>query len=164
MKIMNDNILIRLITEQDLIDNKNEILEMLNENYRINFPHRGDLSVFANTNYSDMKKFSEDGLAIILGAFMNGKTIGFLWAYKRIFLGEPRIHISHVVVNSRYRGNGIGTKMMALVERLALQEDINIIELITTSENLQTIQFYENCGLNITRVQFEKNLGEKNDN
>lgn len=164
MKIIDKDIIVRLVNDIDLENNSNEFIELLNENYCINFPHRDNLSDFVDVNFYDMRKFNRDGSALIIGSFIDEKIIGFLWAYKRIFLGESKLHISHVVVNSEFRGFGIGTSMINQLEKLALEKDIKVIELLTTSENTNTIQFYKNYGFNVTRLQLEKNLGEINDN
>lgn len=159
-----ESIGIRLINEFDVSDNSKEFIELLKDNYLINFPNIEDPSNFAVASFVDIKKFIEDGSALIIGAFLEKKVIGFLWAYRRVFLGETRLHISHIVVNSEFRGYGIGSRMIKYVEKLAIEKDIRTIELLTTSENENTIQFYNNHGFNMSRVKFEKNLGEKNDN
>lgn len=164
MNIINKDIIVRLVNEIDLENNSKEFIGLLNENYHINFPHRNDLSDFVDKNIYDMRKFNKDGSALIIGSFLDEKVIGFLWAYERIFLGESKLHISHIVVNSEFRGFGIGTSMINHLEKLALEKDIKVIELLTTSVNTNTIQFYKNYGFNVTRLQLEKNLGEINDN
>lgn len=159
-----DDIYIRLVNEIDLYNNSKEINELLEDNYVINFPKQKNFSEFVDLNFNDLKKYQKDGTAIIIGAYLNQKIIGILWAYRRKFLGEERLHISHIIVNSTFRGYGIGSRMIYYLEKYALKKGIIIIELLTSSENTNTIQFYNKNGFKITRIQFEKNLGDNGDN
>ena len=163
LKIDDRNIIVRLIGSKDLDDYSDEFIKLLSENYSTNFPRNGDLSNHALESYNDMIRFCKDGSALVLGVFSDVCLVGFLWAYKRIFLGEPRLHISHIVVHSNYRGQGIGTKLIHFLEEVATEKKIKIIELLTSSENTAAVSFYKTCGYQVTRVQFEKDLGIEND-
>ncbi len=164
MEIITNSIVIRKVTNEDLIVNKDEIINLLIDNYQINFPDRNGLDIFAENNYANMIKYNLDNTAIIYGAFSEDTIIGFLWAYRKLFLGEKRIHIGHIIVGSHYRGNKIGSRLMNSLEIHAIEEQIYTIELMTTSSNIKTINFYKSKGFNISRVQFEKKLGDKDDN
>lgn len=155
---------IGFISEVDINENSIEIIELLNNNYLINFPNHYGLSSFVISNFNDMKKYINNGSALVVGAYSEEKVIGFLWAYRRLFLGEERLHISHIVVDATFRGHGIGSRMIDFIEQHALKNEIKTIELLTTSTNEKTIKFYNKHGFSVTRVQFEKNLGEKDDN
>jgi len=159
-----ENIKIGFLNEVELNKNSKEIIELLNVNYSINFPNHYDFCNFSNSNYNDMKKFISNGSALVVGAYSGSKIIGFLWAYKRLVLGDERLHISHIVVGSAFRGCGIGSRMIEFIEQYAFENGIKIIELLTTSKNERTMEFYSKNGYIVTRVQFEKNLGEKDDN
>jgi len=115
---------IQPIELNDLYDYKKVILDLLYENYSVNFPDRSELEKYALKSYKDMVKFCEDKSAIIFGAYEDGTIVGFLWAYSREFLGENRIHLGHIVVNSIYRGKGIGTLMIDSLEKYAIQKKI----------------------------------------
>lgn len=159
-----EDVSIGFVSEVELNENSKEIIELLNDNYLINFPNHHDLLNFAISNFNDMKKFINNGSAIVVGAYSEKKIIGFLWAYRRMFLGEERLHISHIVVDVKFRGFGIGSRMIDSIEQYASKNEIKTIELITTSTNEKTIEFYNKHGFSVTRVQIEKNLGEKDDN
>lgn len=164
MAINREDVNIKFVCEVDLNENSKEIIKLLNDNYLINFPNHHDLISFAISNFSDMKKFVNNGSALVVGAYAGKKLLGFLWAYKRIVLGEERLHISHIIVDAEYRGYGIGTKMIDFIEQYTLMNEIKIIELVTSRNNERTIEFYNKHGFSVTRVQFEKNLGEQDDN
>lgn len=149
---------IKMIIGVDLEKNRDILIELLNENNRINFPDRSDLEKFAINNYQDMVRFNKDNSAILIGAYLNGTIVGFIWAYRRDFFGEKRIHVGHIVVDSKMRGRGLGTKLMDSLEKLSIQEEIFKIDLMTTFTNETTMNFYKAKDFSITRVQLEKKL------
>ncbi|MBS4030271.1 MAG: GNAT family N-acetyltransferase [Clostridiales bacterium] len=155
---------IRLISETDLIRNKNILIHLLEDNLKNNFPNINNLTKFVVSGYEDMVRFKQNNSAILIGAFEEETIIGFLWAYKRDVLGEKRMHVGHIVVNSAVRSCGIGLKLLKKLEYLSRQECIKKLELMTTVKNESTIKFYTSYGFSIVRVQLEKELGETDDN
>ncbi|MGB4660428.1 MAG: GNAT family N-acetyltransferase [Mobilitalea sp.] len=164
MHLANENIEIRLITEADLIENREKIIDLLEENLKINFPTLNNLKNYAISGYEDMLCFSQDKTAILIGAFDRKTTIGFLWAYKRTLLGEDRIHLDHIVVDATIRAVGIGSRLLRVLEEIAIDKGILKIELMTTIENENTMRFYKSKGFSTTRVLLEKELGGTDDN
>lgn len=158
MECQPSEIEIRMISGVDLEKNRNILIELLNENNEINFPDRSDLEKFAINNYQDMVRFNKDNSAILVGAYLNGTIVGFIWAYRRDFFGEKRIHITHIVVDSKIRGRGVGTKLMDTLEKLSIQEEIFKIDLMTTFTNENAMNFYKAKDFSIARVQLEKKL------
>lgn len=154
------NVKIRYITEKDLIRYEDEIIELIEDNLNINFPNINKLTEFAISGYKDMIRFKRDNSAILIGAFEEDMIIGFLWAYVRNILGEIRIHIDHIIVDSKARSKGIGTKLLNNLENLSREKGIKKIELMTTLENESTMKFYNSKGFSTVRVQLEKKLGE----
>jgi ribosomal protein S18 acetylase RimI-like enzyme len=158
------DIVFRPVKTEDLQKNPDEITRLLYESYRLNFPGKGGLHEFAESRYKDMIRFCKDGSAMLIGAFVDRKIIGFLWAYKRSFLGETRLHISEIAVDSAYRGQGVGTKLLDCIERIAFDEGIQTMELMATKENENVIRFYEKQGFYVTRLQFEKKVKDRGEN
>ncbi|MDF2588410.1 MAG: hypothetical protein K0S41_2251 [Anaerocolumna sp.] len=159
MKENNNPIVIKVLDEMDLCNHKDILIKLLLENYKLNFPDYKNLDRFANANYVDMVRFTADKSAIILGAYENNQFLGFIWGYRKEFLNEKRIHIDHIVVQSQSRGKGIGTKLINQLEDIAKKEGIQCIDLVTSLNNENTVQFYNSKGFSMTRVQFEKKLG-----
>jgi ribosomal protein S18 acetylase RimI-like enzyme len=165
MDLENRKIEVRLISVEDLIENKNFMIDLLEDNLNINFPNMSNLSKYAINGYNDMLRFKKDNSAILIGAFDNDeKIIGFIWAYTREILGERRVHIGHIVVNSEVRSGGIGSKLLKCLEDYSIRENIKKIDLMTTFENEKTMKFYKANGFSIVRVQLEKELGDIDDN
>jgi len=126
---------------------------------RINLPGVEDPAELAGTGYDDMVRFHQDGSAVLIGAFEESVVVGLLWAYRRDVLGERRIHIGHVIVESTARSNGIGARLLRRLEDVATAEGIKSLELMTTIANEKAIGFYEANGFVAARVQLEKKLG-----
>jgi len=155
---MNKSIEIRLISEDDLIRNKNVLINLLEDNIRINFPETGDLAELVNSSYNDMLRFLNDGSAILIGAFKGAAIVGFLWAYRREVFGEQRLHVGHIIVSSMERSGGIGTRLLNSLEVIAGEKGIRKLELMTTAANEKTMKFYKSNGFVTVRVQLEKEL------
>jgi len=155
---MDKTIEIRLISEDDLIRNKNVLISLLEDNIRINFPGIGDLAEPVNSNYNNMRRFLNDGSAILIGAFKGTAIAGFIWAYRREVFGEQRLHVGHIIVNSMERSGGIGTRLLNSLEVIASEKGIRKLELMTTVANEKTMKFYKSNGFVAVRVQLEKEL------
>ena len=104
---------VRKLTEEDLDRYHNEIVKFIYENLNINLPFIKEKEELAKEKYIDIVRFNKDGSAILYGAFEE-TMIGFLWAYEREVLGEKRLHLTHLIVDSNVRGKGIGS---ALIEK-----------------------------------------------
>ncbi len=175
---------IRYLTQEDLIRYESILVRLLEENMQINFPEYtkrladdayepspdNKQTVYRKPEYfhsyvtkalQDMKDYQSTGSAILIGAFSAGRIIGFLWAYRRQFLKERRIHISHIIVNKEERSGGVGSAMLLFLEEMARKEGITKLELVTSAGNEATLRFYAAKGFLITRHQLEKVLADE---
>lgn len=158
-KPIDENIDIRFISENDLLKDEKIIKELLDENFKINFLGIDNFNKYVNDGYQNMLRFQRDGSAILIGAYIGATITGFLWAYRREVLGEQRLHIGHIVVNSCARSRGIGTRLLNKLEIFANENGIKKIELMTSVENENTMKFYQSNGFETVRVQLEKEIG-----
>lgn len=155
---------IRLLNKNDIVNNDKKVKELIGENLKLSLTNIGELSKLAKETYENLLEFIDDNSAILVGTIKENEIIGFIWAYKRDFHGEARIHISHIIVDSKIRSAGIGKKMLDLLEDIALENKIKKLELIATAANERTLKFYEKNNFQIARLQFEKELGDLNEN
>lgn len=160
MQIQQNKMQIRYINKDDLVFFKNDLIYLLADNIAINFPNKINQNEFAIKSYHEMVKFYDDGSAIIIGVFEYEKLFGFIWAYKKIFFGERRVHISHIIVKEEGRGKGLGSKLLHYFEKEVVRMGIHQIELLTSCNNINTIAFYKSKGFNKTRIQLEKYLND----
>ena len=91
----------------------------------------------------------------------NGELIG----YSEIFLSENSAKLGRVLIGEeKYRGNGIGTKIVnSLIEIIKTEFRENIIELNVFDWNVGAIKCYEKVGFEINpNKKFERTInGEK---
>ena len=129
------------------------------ENLNINLSFIKEKEELAKEKYIDIVRFNKDGSAILYGAFEE-TMIGFLWAYEREVLGEKRLHLTHLIVDSNVRGKGIGSALIKKLHVAALERKVSKIELWATMSNENAVSFYKKCGFDIKRVQMEMEMGE----
>ena len=105
------------------------------------------MSHHVNEPHPDAVARSE-AVKAILGAFVDGQCAGYI-VYSR---GLARI--AQLVVDSRYRANGIGSRLLTEMEReLVPGEKMQVINL--DSSLVETVQFFKNRGFQHVLSQYE---------
>ncbi|MGD9678852.1 MAG: GNAT family N-acetyltransferase [Vulcanibacillus sp.] len=160
MKNKNE-VIIRKINKIDLEKNKIRIVNLLIDNYKINFPDRPYQKKLSLTNYNEMNYYLQNKSALIFAAFDEKNLIGFLWAYKKKLLGETRVHVDHIIIENKSRGKGIGGELMRSIEEYSKKMKIGKIELMTSVENKKSINFYKSKGYSTERVLMTKEILKK---
>lgn len=99
---------------------------------------------------SRFERFTKnDGYGIAV-AVSEEKLIGFVaWSVSSVFvLDKVRFHIEGLVVDKRYRGCGIGKKLMLFVEDIAREFSPAIIDLTSGLRRAKdgSHEFYKNLG------------------
>lgn len=107
---------------------------------------------------NEIFKYMENDSSIVLASIFENKLVGVLWSYKRVFMEEKRIYINTLIIKDDYRGMGIGKDLMTEIERVALENNINTIDVSTSTFKTGAISFYENLGYTSERIQFKKDL------
>lgn len=146
------------VTEKILEEYKEKIIDLLFENLKTSLPFLNDMNALAFNEYNELRKYIENDLAILYGAIENEDLVGILWAYKKTFLNEPRVHIRDLIVDINYRRNGVGKLLESQLNRDLNEESIKTIELMATVENSGAIEFYKSAGYEVARVQLIKRL------
>ncbi|MDO9556280.1 MAG: GNAT family N-acetyltransferase [Coriobacteriia bacterium] len=149
---------VRRITEADIVRNETVLSDLLADNFESNMPFVENPVQLAGTEYDRMLGYQRDGSAILIGAFDEMDIVGFVWAYRREVLGQPRLHVGHIVVDSRTRSRGVGAALLKALEEMARAEGIPRLELMASVDNERTIRFYESNGFATVRVQLEKEM------
>lgn len=108
--------------------------------------------------YNNIVKYLIDGSAIVIGAFDKDNLIGLHWAYETNVLNERRLHSSFDIVNEKYRGQGIGTAMFKMLEKICIERNIHIIEAMVTCANEVAMKYHEKNGFTIERVKVSKHI------
>jgi len=103
------------------------------------------------------RKRQEKGLSLLLAdhperfvlvAEKNGQIIGMCTAQVVISTAEggEAALVEDVVVANGYRGQGIGKRLMATLEKWANQRGIRRLQLLADRENVQALAFYDRLG------------------
>ena len=79
----------------------------------------------------------------LIFAIIDDKYVGYTLTH----LGDEDAWISNVFVDSKYRGNGIGTKLMDETRAMCLDEDMATVGLNVISNNVEAIKLYKKFGL-----------------
>jgi len=136
---------------------RNIILDLLWDNYKINFPKYIIKKSYCNKKINELLIYLKENKAVIFGAF-NNNLCGFVWVYTRDFFGKKHLHINHIVVKENFRREGIGRNLINRIEEYCKENNIFNIELMVSKSNLEAIKFYKDKGFNIERVKFVKKI------
>jgi mycothiol synthase len=101
----------------------------------------------------------------VILALDKGNVIGYCWAESECGLepstGRPRGRIYMLGVDSRYRGRGLGKKLLRMGLLHLKKQGSELIEITVDTQNTVAIALYESLGFHICRetVWYEKALG-----
>lgn len=98
----------------------------------------------------------------ILCAYLDGVLVGSLMGIVcQDFVGEcrPFMVIENVIVSGRARKQGVGTRLMQEIERLARQQDCAYIIFVSGEERKEAHRLYERLGYRDEKAEgFRKHL------
>ena len=86
------------------------------------------------------------GQDLIYVADSDGETIGFV----SVELYPDYVYIDDIAVTERFRGMGIGTKLIGLAERYAVERNVPSAVLHVTRTNISARYFYQRLGYTVT--------------
>lgn len=144
--------IIRKVEVKDVINNENELKILLREMLELKF---GKCENKILEVYDNMKKFIEDGSAILVGAFEKERIIGFIWAYT---IREKTYHINYFAVDKDNRRLGIGQKLLDELYEIAKENKIEIIELLVEAHNENAIKKYKKNEFDEKYIKMEKKI------
>jgi ribosomal protein S18 acetylase RimI-like enzyme len=82
-------------------------------------------------------------------ALLDERLVGFVSAaiYKTFFHSHGTLLINELVVDTAERGKGIGGKLLQTLLEIARSDQMNQIEVETSTDNQKAIEFYKKYGL-----------------
>lgn len=86
------------------------------------------------------------GLDLIYVAESDGETVGFV----SVELYPDHVYIDDIAVTERFRGMGIGTKLIGLAERYAVERKVPSAVLHVERTNILARYFYQRLGYTVT--------------
>lgn len=153
---------ISVMAREDYLNHFDAFYELFAENTRGHVIDQEIKDEYILQKAKEIHHYMETGDVLLLGMFDDSKLIGFLWAYKRIFLEELRYYINSLIVSDLYRGQGLGRLMIIELEKIAIQSGVHVIDVSTATFKTDAIRFYENLGFVSERIQLRKQINRNN--
>lgn len=148
------NLSIREATNNDL---DKRLLKVFIEGYRYHQTGRPD--IFANISDEELKhdliKNLERLSTIVI--LDNDIIVGYL-SYIIKERHSKKIDVDQLVIDERYRGQGLGKKLMEEVKSIAIKNGCDRIELNCWLFNENALAMYEHIGFSKQRIIYEMSL------
>ena len=145
------------IREATINDLDKGLLNVFIEGYR--FHQNGRPDIFSNisdeTLKDDLIKNFETLLTIVI--LDNDAIVGYL-SYKIKERRTKKLYIDQLVIIEKYRGKGLGKKLMDEVKNIAIKNNCDRIELDCWMFNENALSMYEHIGFNRQRIIYEMPL------
>lgn len=150
---------IRQLSLNDYKVYKKEIKNMMKEIYSSNFNVSiHDLRKTTSEKTENLEKYLVDGSAILIGCINETNLIAFAWLYVHKYFKEKRIHINQIVVNSSFRGKGIGKKIMIEIEKEASRMAADSIDLFVMESNEIALELYDSLSFKTEKRYMVKKM------
>lgn len=96
-------------------------------------------------------------------AVMSGQMVGMSTLTLKPIPTEKTAYVDDVVVRPEARGQGVATKLMALLETFAIENGYRQLQLTSSDRRVEAIQLYEGLGFILKDTNFFiKDLGPGN--
>lgn len=153
---MSTNLTFRLAT----IDDLPEIISMLADDV-YGSTRENSASIVSEKYLNAFKKIQADPNQELTVAEINGNKVAtFQLTYIQYlnFEGALRAQIEAVRTHSKYRGQGIGTQVLAYAIHRAKEKGCHLIQLTSDKRRLEAIKFYEKLGFKASHEGFKLKL------
>lgn len=149
-----------IIREATLGDLDRGLLDVFIEGYR--YHQNGRPDVFADISDETLKEdlisnFENLSTIVILD---NDVVVGYL-SYKIKGKHSKKLNVDQLVIAEKYRGKGLGKRLMEEVKNIALNSNCDRIELNCWMFNDSALKMYEHIGFNRQRIMYEMSLKNK---
>ena len=137
---------------------KNEIYRLFKENIQ---GHEEKILIsdkYMKTKFAELESYFKSNKLIFISCEFENNIIGFLQAYERIFIEEKRIYINSFIIEDKYRNYGIGNALLKKLEEIAIQRNINVLDVGTSTFKENTINFYKKNNFLPERIQLRKEI------
>ncbi len=155
------NIKYRRSIKEDIPSINNLFIEMVNTvNGRM---EKSGIEAYNNLNngYEEgyLDNFYLDDNNVIFVAEDNGQVIGFISINN--YKDKGYIYLDDYSVSEKYRGKGIGSKLMNMAFEFALEQGVEEVITHVVSANKESIKFYKNKGFSFLEEQDRRLLIKK---
>ena len=137
---------------------KSQIEELFNSSVKMNFASYPIKASYGKEKCEEVIRYLQDGSAIVFAAIERRKMYGWVWCHEINRLGKRRLHIAEIAVFEEFQHQGIGGKLLNMVEEYAVEHDISEIDLFVTLSNKSAVLFYEKTSYEPERCLMKKKL------
>ena len=143
---------IRLLGADDARKYAKAIIEMLRDNYMVNYPDLHISVSYCSEKFEKLITYIGEENAFIWAAFLEGRITGFAWTFKHDYFGEKRLHINHIFVKEEYRLKGVARSLMIAVRQWTKRNGIHCQDLYVRKDNSAAIALYNNLGFETEKI------------
>lgn len=143
---MNQNLHVKLV-EDTTSENITFLLQQLNPQLELALIKKRQKEMFEFDNY------------ICFGLYLNDTLIGITcaWIMVRIYCGK-QIEIDNVILDKNYQSKGYGNILLKYIEKWAIDNNCETIELNAYVQNSRSHKFYFHNDYKILGFHFQKKL------
>jgi GNAT superfamily N-acetyltransferase len=108
-----------------------------------------DGEVIINEDIINREFFSDSSNVEVIFAEVNSKKVGFALYFHTFstFIGKRGVYIEDLYIEPEFRKQGIGTKLLSHIAKIAVEKCYGRIELACLDWNTKSIAFYESIGM-----------------
>lgn len=150
---------IRELTLSD-IKYKSNLMMLLKIAFLNSFENIKFIDILSEQKVDSLFCYLKDQNARCLIAIEEDKVIGMCWFFKIEELGQKMYHINNISVEKLYQGKGIAKKFINILEKICLEEGVNLIDLKVSSINTKALEFYEKNKFLAERIIMRKKVGK----
>ena len=145
------------IREATINDIDNGLLDVFIAGYR--YHQNGRPDIFSNisneTLKEDLIRYLDNLITIVI---LDGDIIVGYLSYKIKEKPTKKLDVDQLIISERYRGKGLGKKLMDEAKDIALRNECDRIELNCWMFNENALAMYEHIGYNRQRIIYEMKL------
>ena len=150
------------ITGEDCNKNKKTIAKLLYMNDKAHDYAESSTIDESIRETENMSTYIDADKADVFCAFDKEIIVGLIWAFPLQFRDELRMHIKAMIVEPKYRKQGLSQLLLREVDKAALARSITVVDTYVDWSNIKARYAYEKHGLIPDRVLVRKKLINKN--
>jgi GNAT superfamily N-acetyltransferase len=131
-----------------------QIIDMQLENtYKFHYPEKMPNRDYIKKKILEIKNHMSNNNTYLIGAKMDDKLYGYIWAYESIFIDEKRMNINSLIICEEARGTGLGRLLMNELKKISKDNSCDSIVTLYASFNTSAGDFYYKNEFNPVRIE-----------
>lgn len=147
------------VRRMDFARDAGRLLSFLPDLYESNFPGFVATQEFLARRRQALREAVRDPAQTVLVLEEGSQLVGFVWLVLEVDLaGRRRGEVAAVYVEPRWRGQGLGRRLMEEAEAVFRAWGCESVFLMVTASNEVAVNLYRSLGYAVSRYQMEKTL------